>query len=132
LILEFIDSGLPAGSQWVNRKYRLTRATDVKKVRRFGKSFAHPLVVLVMMPGSPEKTLIGVIAGRSVGNAVLRNRAKRLLRESIRPLLKDIPPGYHLVFIARQGAPRADFHEIQSAVQNVLERAKLLKVVHES
>ncbi len=112
----------------MRREFRLTRSTDFKRVRRFGKSFAHPLIVLVAMPGETGKLKIAVSAGRSVGGAVQRNRAKRLIREAIRPLLPGIPPGWNMVFISRHGLSQAALEETQAAVQSLLLRAQLLKI----
>lgn len=115
----------------MNRKFRLTRSTDFKRVRRLGKSYAHPLAVLVVLPSQHEGTRFGLAAGRSVGNAIQRNRAKRLLREAIRPLLTDTLPGYDVIVLSRYGTPRASFQNVQSAVLNLFHRAHLLKELRE-
>lgn len=115
----------------MNRKFRLTGSAPIKRVRRFGKSYAHPLVVLLVMPGEPDQTRCGFIAGRSVGSAVQRNRAKRLLREAMRSLLENLTPGFHLLLIARKGAAQASWNEIQTALRYLLGRAQLLKGAHE-
>jgi ribonuclease P protein component len=84
------------------------------------------------MPVSSQTTLISIIAGRMIGNAVQRNRTKRLLREVLRSFLDEITPGYYLVVISRQGAQNATILEIRSALQCLLKRAKLLKAPHEN
>jgi ribonuclease P protein component len=85
----------------VQRKFRLTRSEDFKRVRRSGKSYAHPLVVLIVQNNNQPRVKIGVAAGRTVGTAVYRNRAKRLLREAMRTLLPNIASGLDLILIAR-------------------------------
>jgi ribonuclease P protein component len=96
-------------------------------VRRFGKSYAHPLVVLVAMPNASGSVHVGVSAGRSVGNAVQRNRSKRLLREAIRPLLPQIHPGWELVLLSRSNTSKASSQDIQAALVNLLKRAQIIK-----
>ena len=98
-------------------------------MRRFGKSFAHPLIVLVALPNETGETRIAVSAGRSVGGAVQRNRAKRLLREAIRPLLPGISSGWNMVIISRHGLAQASIKEAQEALQTLLHRARLLNGV---
>ncbi len=74
----------------VQRTFRLTRSQDFKRVRQSGKSYAHPLIVLVAQANDEMKIRVGVAAGRTVGTAVKRNRAKRLLREAMRPLIPSL------------------------------------------
>jgi ribonuclease P protein component len=111
----------------VKRKFRLTRSTDFKRVRRNGKSYAHPLVVLVASPEEHyQQVRIGVVAGRSIGCAVARNRAKRRLRACLAGLMDKISPGYDLIFLARKPLDQASFTEICEAVRVVLRRAGVL------
>jgi ribonuclease P protein component len=69
---------------------------------------------------------VGVTAGRSVGGAVQRNRAKRLLREAMRILLPTIRPGWDLILIARQPLPEATYQQVQAALSQLMRRADLL------
>jgi ribonuclease P protein component len=73
-----------------------------------------------------EISRIGIIAGRSIGNAVRRNRAKRRIREVIRSILSIILPGWDIILLARKPIIDASFKEISSAVFTLLERADLL------
>ncbi|HEX7432129.1 MAG TPA: ribonuclease P protein component [Anaerolineaceae bacterium] len=111
----------------MERRFRLTRSTDIKRVRRLGKSYAHPLIVLVATPNEQPTIRIGVSAGRSVGGAVERNRGKRLLRATLHSLLPDINTGWDLVFLARQGLSEATYEQTCLAVKELLKRARLFK-----
>lgn len=112
----------------MQRKFRLTRSTDFKRVRRLGKSYAHPLVVLVALRSESrdEPTQIGISAGRSVGNAVQRNRAKRLLRAAAQTLSGSIVPGWQLVLLARRPLVKATYHEVLTALAVLMKKARLL------
>jgi ribonuclease P protein component len=109
----------------VKRQFRLTRSTDFKRVRRFGKSYAHPLVVLVVMPDEGARLRIGVTAGRSVGKAVRRNRAKRLLRSAVATFVPELPTGWNLILIARPAILQTPFQEIRQAIVELFGRARL-------
>ncbi len=116
----------------MQRKFRLTRSEDFKRVRRSGKSYAHPLVVLIVQVHDQPHLQVGVTAGRTVGTAVHRNRAKRLLREAMRPLLPNIASGLDLILIARPGLVSATLEETRQALLNLLQRAQILIPLNES
>ncbi len=110
----------------MQRKFRLTRSEDFKRVRRSGKSYAHPLVVLIVQTHEQSRVKVGVAAGRTVGTAVHRNRAKRLLREAMRTLIPDIASNLDLVLIARPGLVSATLEDARKALFNLLQRAQIL------
>ncbi len=116
----------------MQRKFRLTRSEDFKRVRRSGKSYAHPLVVLIVQAHEEPRLKIGVTAGKTVGTAVYRNRAKRLLREALRPILPQIASGLDLVLIARPGLASATLLETRQALLTLLQRAQVLIPLNES
>ena len=120
----------------MERRFRLTRSTDIKRVRRVGKSYAHPLIVLLMAESDEEQeTRFGIVAGRSVGGAVQRNHAKRVIRESLRPLLSEITPGWDILLLARHGMDGATFLKVHHAMAILLQRAHLIMThdhVHQS
>ena len=121
----------------MHRRFRLSRSEDFKRVRRSGKSYAHPLVVLVAQASETKEHLkVGIAAGKTTGTAVHRNRAKRLLREAMRTLIpsitarltQDSASGWDLILIARPPLVTATLADTRSALMNVLRRAKLLPV----
>jgi len=116
----------------VQRSFRLTRSEDFKRVRRDGKSYAHPLVVLIVQGREQSGLRVGVTAGKSVGTAVKRNRTKRLLREAIRPLIPEISASVDVILIARTALVSASLTETRNALINVLRRAKLFTPSNES
>ncbi|HLO17408.1 MAG TPA: ribonuclease P protein component [Anaerolineales bacterium] len=116
----------------MQRKFRLTRSEDFKRVRRSGKSYAHPLVVLIVQTHDQPRVKVGVAAGRTVGTAVARNRAKRLLREALRTLIPKMALGFDLILIARPGLVSATLTETRQALLTLLQRAQILIPLNES
>jgi ribonuclease P protein component len=114
----------------VKRRFRLTRSTDFKRVRRIGKSYAHPLVVLYALKSDEMNVRVGVSAGLRVGNAVKRNRAKRLLRAAMSELIPNTAAGSDLLLIARSPLPEADLQQTRAALSSLLERAGLFSPNH--
>ncbi len=115
----------------MKRRFRLTRSTDFKRVRRSGKSYAHPLVVLYALKSDEPNVRVGVSAGLAVGNAVKRNRAKRLLRAAMNELLPQTIPGSDLMLIARAPLPESNLEQTREALSVLLKRAGLLSPSHE-
>lgn len=109
------------------KQYRLRRSADVQQVKRLGKSWRHPLVILLVTTHDRPISRFAFAAGRSVGGAVVRNRAKRLLRESVRQHLMEIAGGSDCLLIARSAMVGAPFAEVETAVLGLLQRAGLTK-----
>ena len=93
------------------------------RVRRSGKSYAHPLLILIIKAGKDPISRFAVTAGRSVGKAVQRNRAKRLLRAALQDVIQDIQPGYQGILIARKPLLDANFQETSQALKSLLHEA---------
>jgi ribonuclease P protein component len=101
-------------------------------VRLNGKSFPHPLIVLVAAPNHLAITRVGVVASRAVGMAVKRNRAKRLIRAALQELLPVVEPGWDMIIIARRPMNGSSYQKTFEAIRLLLARAQILKVDHAS
>lgn len=64
-------------------------------------------LVVVRAVGEPETIRYGLVVGRGIGKAVLRNRAKRRLRQAV--LLADLRPGFDYVLIAGESVATVSF-----------------------
>ena len=54
-----------------------------------------------------KENRIGISTGKKIGNAVMRSRARRVIRQAYRENEADFPKGYDIVITARQAAPSA-------------------------
>ena len=95
-------------------------------MRRSGESFAHPLLVLILQAGTGPVPRFAITAGTSVGNAVTRNRAKRLLRAALQEHLPAIQPGTEGILIARKPLVEASFSDTAQALGGLLKKAGIL------
>ena len=60
----------------------------------------------------------------------MRNRVKRRLREAVRRLLADVPPGWDFILSGKPGAAQAEYTALAGEVRELLARAGLLPTVH--
>ena len=108
------------------RVRRLTRRVDFERVRGEGQTHGTPLFVVVAARRDGGPPRVGVAAGRRVGGAVQRNRAKRLLREGIRPLYASIAPGWDILLMARGAVLEASSTQITARLDRVLRKLSVI------
>lgn len=106
--------------------HRLKRSAEVNRVQQQGRSWRHPLCILLSKQSDVRVSRFAFVVSKRVGRAVVRNRVRRLLREAVRLHLDDIQPGWDCVWIARPQLSQASFAEVETAVLHLLARAKLL------
>ena len=94
----------------------LRRKSDFQKIHRFGKSYANRYL-----------DRVGFAAGKKLGNAVMRNRVKRLMRECYRLNQFKIKEGYTLLLVGRKAATTEKYDVIEKAFLNLGRKAKVLK-----
>ena len=81
--------------------------------------------MLKALPNGLEWNRYGIVAGRRVGKAVVRNRVKRLLREVARST--PAKQGWDIILIARARAAGVSYDELDAAVKKLFRRADMLE-----
>lgn len=110
----------------MKRKYRLRRNSDFQQVRRLGKSYASPVMVLAFLQNELDYNRFGFVVSKRLGKAFRRNKIKRQMREIVRLRMQGIKPGFDLVLIARKQIGQATYVEISQSLEGLLKRADLL------
>lgn len=109
----------------MNRSYSLKRHKEFRYTYRVGRSVGTRLFSLVWAKNRSDSVKVGFSVSKKIGNAVLRNRAKRRLRACITPMLGSIRKGTNLIFIARHDVLDVPFPEMQKQMEDVIRRAGL-------
>lgn len=108
------------------RQARLRKSARFQAIRGQGRWWSHRLLAMGVLANGLALSRCGFSVSKRVGTAVVRNRIRRRLREIARERWPDVPPGWDVVFAAREPLREADFSEIRDAVGTLLLRARLL------
>ncbi|MBN1202731.1 MAG: ribonuclease P protein component [Anaerolineae bacterium] len=104
---------------------RLRRKEDFAHLRKTGRVWRHPFLILSVAPNQLAHNRYGFVTSKRLGKAVTRTLTRRLLREAIRRLHPVLAPGYDLVLIARAPIVGQPYQAICEAVQSCLQQTEL-------
>lgn len=115
----------------LQQEYRLKKRKDFRYVYRFGHSVANRQFVVYTKKRHNEQTVfrLGVSVSRKVGNAVIRNRIRRLVKEATRGWKDLIRSDIDLVVIARRPTATMDYQQIEASLRHVYSRAQCFKTM---
>jgi ribonuclease P protein component len=102
-----------AGRYRFTKTDRLRRRREFLHVQKLGRRRRGRVFVVIAAPRDDDLVRLGVTVSRKVGNAVVRNRIKRLAREAFRLDRHTYPRSLDLVVVATQAAPGATLGELR-------------------
>jgi len=108
------------------RHQRLRSNQEFQRVYRGGRSWAHPLLAL-HVAARDDGQRIGISVSKKVGGAVLRNRVRRRLRESVRAQLPGWKAGFDAILVARAASAEADYAALALSLSELAKRARLVR-----
>jgi ribonuclease P protein component len=100
------------------KSHRLGGHRNFPAVRAGGKKESRGPLTVWALPNGLKHSRLGIGIGRHCGNAVRRNRVKRLLKETFRVLQNDFPVGYDWVISVRPHEPLilAEYQRLLSGI----------------
>lgn len=111
----------------LGRSSRIKQGRDFLRVRQGGeRAVKGCLIANWLRLAVDSRSRLGVVVSKKVGNAVVRNRAKRLLRESYRQHQHEFIQPLDLVLVARQSIKDKDFAGVERDVVLTLRQAGIL------
>jgi len=105
---------------------RLFKKSDFEKVKKEGKLLSGELFGILVLKNQEKNSRFGFIVSSKISpKAVLRNKVKRLLRETVRKLLPEIKRGYDFLFLAKKKMVEAGLLEATDECRRLLGKADL-------
>ncbi|MDR1253505.1 MAG: ribonuclease P protein component [Oscillospiraceae bacterium] len=105
----------------------LNKNRDFQRVYAKGKSSVSRIFVAYVLKFKGNENLIGITTSKKIGNAVKRNRARRVIKESYRQLEPSLSKGYVIVVVARGKTPFVKSWEVFSEMRRHFRKLGLLK-----
>jgi len=96
-----------------SKTQRVRRRGEFQRVFDRGYKVSSRYFTLVLVPGASSRARLGIVASRKLGDAVRRNRAKRLIREMFRHIDESPAVGVDVVVIPRRDVFDAPFTDLE-------------------
>ncbi len=114
----------------MKKAFRIKENAEFQAVFKKGKSVANRQFVIYILEKEKQNHFrIGLSVSKKIGNAVMRNRIKRCIRQAFHELEEQISHNKDFVIIARKPAAEMDYHSIKKSLEHVLRLGKSLKKI---
>lgn len=110
----------------MQQRFRLRYPKDFARLRHDGKAHHARLMIVSVAPNLLSHNRYGFITSKAVGNAVIRNRVRRQLREAIRYFHPQLKPGYDMVIIAKKGIVGQPFDQVLRTAYELFQQSNLM------
>ena len=111
----------------MNSVETLKTNSDFRRAYARGKSYTNPALVMYVRKNRAGSCRIGITASKKIGNAVQRNRARRVIREAFRQINLPLKGHYDLVFVARTKTVFKKSTEIYEVMLSMLMNAGVIE-----
>ena len=122
-----VNHSAGADSLTFSKSRRLTRTAEFLRVKNDGGAHRGALLILgVLQADDAGPFRAGFVTSKRIGNAVVRNRVRRRIREAVRQHQQAVRGGLWIVLIARPGAAKASYQQLEHEWLRLAKRASIL------
>lgn len=104
---------------------KLKQNWEFRRAYTRGIALVAPSFVMYVCKGKKLVTRLGITAGKKIGSAVYRNRAKRLITAAFSDVVAHIPQGYDFVIVARTRILSVKSTQIAATIEKQLKSKEL-------
>lgn len=108
----------------------INRNSDFRRLYKRGKVYTNPALVIYFMKNRAGICRIGITSGKKIGNAVERNKSRRLVRAAFREVSKKYSEdlrGYDFIFVCRVKTRFKKSTEIEKIMISGLKEVGIIK-----
>ncbi len=107
----------------MNKDVTLKKNLEFKRVYKKGHAYVSRLLVSYVLKRHTHYKGVGITASKKTGNAVKRNRSRRIILAAYRKISPHIKPGYDMVFVARTATSDSKSSDILKVMKKHLLQA---------
>lgn len=100
----------------LSKNYRMKKNSQFDYIFKNGKTIKIDKLLMFYSKSNSKTPKIGIVVSKKIGKSVVRNRIKRLIRESIYNNINAINSNYNYIFVARQGIEKLNYNQINSII----------------
>ena len=109
----------------MKKRFRVKKEKDFNAIFKEGKSFANRKFVIYRLENNEQHFRVGLSVSKKLGNAVMRNRIKRRIRDILIEHKNQLVENVDFVVIARKGVEILDYAEMEKNLLHVLKLSKI-------
>ena len=101
--------------------------SDFRRLYNRGKAVTDPALVVYYSKNRAGICRIGITTSKKIGNAVERNRSRRVIREAFRRVCPEVSPCYDIVMVARSKTKYLKSTRVEEVMKKIFENEGMLK-----